>query len=106
MKQQSKKLYLQHKDELLLHVRYFYFAVGCKVVVGTNVLGVKAIIVSEMRSIWRPSGWPGDAVAAEIRAATQEGLARSSELSACDYWHDHPDEVHELRQMTARAAMP
>ena len=40
-----------------------------------------------------------DKVSGLMRGSAHAGMDQASQPSACDYWHQHPDEVFRMRQI-------
>lgn len=92
----------KQKEGFLAFVRVAYFAFGCKVfmtVAATQSEGFMQVVVAGM---WNSLGRP-IVTAAELAAAKANGAARAANPAGCQYWHEHPEDVYQIRQ-AARAA--
>jgi hypothetical protein len=87
------------------HIRYLYFAAGCKVF--TMEIHLIRLVLLEDRNIVsaanRAQLQDGKGIAEAKQAAIQEGRQQASEPNACNYWHEHPDEVYSLRRSAETA---
>jgi hypothetical protein len=94
--------YDQQRAAFLNQVRRAYFSVGCKVF--ASEAGVAALVGVEYGAMDRKFTATDSNLRTDMQSAAREGLARADKPSECGYWHQHPEEVYELRQEAVAAA--
>ena len=92
--------YKQHRSAFLESIQKLYFAVGCKVFPDEGsimpfVNAKSAFLHYEALN----SHLVDDKVSGLMRGSAHAGMDQASQPSACDYWHQHPDEVFRMRQI-------
>ena len=89
--------------QVLIAARHLYFAAGCKVITeGGAIYMLRDMflpLVDEHNRSGVPALWGYDPLGA-ARAVGRRGLADAARPGACAYWHQHPDEVVELRRLS------
>ena len=92
--------YKQHRSAFLESIQKLYFAVGCKVLPDEGSIlpfvNAKSTLLNYEAL---NSHLVDDKVSGMMRGAAHTGMDQSSQPGACDYWHQHPDEVFRLRQV-------
>jgi hypothetical protein len=107
-RQQQVARYNQELDAYLNLVRTLYFADGC------NVFEAKADayllyfpsydqLLTKGALITRHS--VQNQLFDQTQAAIRDGRARASQPGACEYWHQHPEEVYQMRQVASVARL-
>lgn len=85
----------QAKLDLLAKTEHLFFGVGCKAIPS---IGTAAAVQGwAFNLIMRAHGILTGDFFAEIRDAEKAGLLDASKPNYCDYWKEHPEEVHDLR---------
>lgn len=105
---QEKSRYTQERDAFFDQVRIFHFAIGCKVfgerpgiIIGLLTKG-NEYLEQKYSGIYIQERQTG-LLQKLLVAAQNEGLARASQAGACDYWHQHPEAIYELRRAATDA---
>jgi uncharacterized protein YecT (DUF1311 family) len=91
--------YYRERATFLSNTRYYYLAAGCKAI---DVAWPITADESQMlgRSFLRlPAEFVDKSLQQEMEQAMRDGTAQSRNAGACDYFHEHPDQVVILRQL-------
>jgi hypothetical protein len=102
--QQATAHFRQELDGLSNTIHNLNFALGCKVL--TQQVQISRLIAGPVRALIEKAIQNGvDAVQIhnQLQEAARGGLALASEVGACDYWKQHPDEVYALRRAVETA---
>lgn len=106
---QSFEHYRQKMDSYLNLVRNLYFADGCSVFVQKGADAYRIYYPTYYQLLLEGVEITGHDVAKQLfdqtEAAKRDGRARASQPGGCDYWHQHPEAVYQMRR-AAGIAMP
>jgi hypothetical protein len=100
----NKNKLANHKaqqDILLKNITNLYFAVGCEVFPNQfSVIPLINIMCTSLADEDVANGIPLELITntMQTREAAKKGMDRAAKPKACDYWHQHPEKVYELRQ--------
>lgn len=95
--------YQERRKSALAAVRLVYFAAGCKVF--PNPQDADLFVGTEARNLQFDSvRFSDQGLWQAFRDAASDGFAQASRSGGCEYWHEHPDEVYQLRR-AAEAAL-
>lgn len=94
-RQQQSEREKQKRNEFLSAVERFGFASACKIFRTAEGMHVVALAFARSSSLYME----GSQFLRIIQNAKAAGLAQAARPGGCDYWHQHPEEVYQLRQL-------
>ncbi len=98
--------YRIHRAQAEIAVRDMYFAVGCKVIIrDTDALPFLMQEIFALQDEADQNHLIDRYIQEDLKAAGQSGITRSQSASACDFWHQHPEAVYQVRQLAQAAAL-
>lgn len=91
--------YNKESEVLFGQIKVLYFAIGCKVVPSEASLTPYIHGLSQIFEARAREGGIRPNETVRMKQAAREGMAKASEVGACEFWRQHPEMVRGIRTL-------